>query len=211
MNEHPNNQMRDDEPLPADLLAISGSLDQLGEIDRAAAGASFEQRLAASTFPGLPVGVEQMDSLVSADRDAASATLEDRIFVATRALLNRPVETVASDADAATFAPAPIRIHTRSFRWALRAAAVLTLGAGATLVYLSNQPSPNPTIIAPKTSPSDTDIAKQLEADFQNLGNFLTVALGGSESETAESSSTDSGDLEFPSLDFLNSEVEGSI
>lgn len=206
MNEHPNNQTRPDEAnsLPAELLGINNALNQLGASDRAAADAAFEQRLAASTLPGLP----EIDFLAHADRDSASPTLEDRIFVATRSLLNRPAETVAAEADA----PAPIRIHTRSFRWALRVAAVIALGAGATLIYNSNQPSPAPRPPRPIVAhvPSSTDIAQQLEADFEDLGNFLTVALGNSDNDSSDNSN-DSNELEFPHFDLLNSEVEGSI
>lgn len=221
MNEHPNNPMHADEPqgfaLPPELAEVCGSLELLAAADRAAAGAAFEQRLAASTLPGLPLESEHMESLAHAERHAASPSLEDRIFVATRALLNRPAVAAAVDTDA----PAPIRIHTRSFRWALRAAAVLALGVGGSVLYVANQSPTTPTktgggnSIARNTPSSSTEIAKQLENDFQSLGTILNVALG-SETESnlttttsSESSSLDS--LELPRLDFLENEVEGSI
>ncbi len=154
-----------------------------------------------------------MDSLADADRLAASVSLEDRIFVATRALLNHPGAGVLREDE--RDAPAPIQIRVRSFHWGLRAAAVLTLAAGASLLYVSNQPSRGPLNIAGRTV-TGPEIARQLEGDFENLGNILTVALGGSDTDTAstggsESASLESIDLDLPSLDFLNTDMEGSI
>jgi hypothetical protein len=160
-----------------------------------------------------------MESLAHAERHAASPTLEDRIFFATRELLHRPgvAPPASSDGDA----PAPIRIHSHSFRWALRAAAVLALGAGGALLYFANQSGVAPTktdsgsSIAANTPASTTEMAKQLEDDFQSLGVILNVALG-SETEpnlttTSASDSSSLDSLELPRLDFLNTEVEGSI
>lgn len=210
MNTHASNPLEPADALPPELQAIGDALDRLGAQDRAAAGPAFEQRLAASTLPGLPLAehVEALDALAGADRSAASSTLEDRIFVATRGLLNRPAAAPDNDEVAA---PAPLRVEfraTRASKWGVRIAAMLALGAGVTLVYMGMRPpAPTPTT---DSIPSVDRLARQLEDDFESLAAILSVSHT-SETEAVSSSLENVDELEFPRLDLLNFDGEGSL
>lgn len=205
MNDHTHNLPEDG--IAPELLGVASSLDRLGSLDREAAGALFEARLAAATRPGGSLDERHLSALAGAERGAAAGSLEDRIFVATRGLLPRtPAEA----------APTTMRIRVGFATRALRVAASLAvvLGAGA-LSYNSLGPAKSGTSVASRTSTKA--IASQLEADFADLASILSVALGSSESDTASSSTTletayESGEIDFPQFDLLGSTgTEGSL
>jgi hypothetical protein len=203
MNEHPIQPGGSD--LPHELREIADALDQLGELDRGAPGASFERRMAIATAPGQALEPHRLSALADAERQAAPATLEDRIFIATRSLLHTPSAAAPS-----------LKVHTRRPARMLRAAAALTLVATAALSYIAMRPTPSPlSIPLPSAGESGPVATAQLEDDFAGLAVILNVALGSSDSDTSVTSSTaetlDTATFDLPRFDFLNAELEGSL
>lgn len=202
MSDHTNHP--DHAPLPPELVGIARGLDRLAASEQAAAGAAFEQRLAALTSPAALDGAH-VDTLAHADRGAAPSTLEDRIFQATRSML-KP-------------APAPIPIHIMRTRWAARIAASLLIAGAGLIAYVASRPVDDPTATQKPAGASAEALAASLEDDFAAFGRILNVAMGESETTTAASSATgldslatgDTTEFELPRFDFLKNDMEGSL
>lgn len=218
MNHHPNNTPGEFNPepgrsiplasaMPAELVGVSRLLDDLAELDRAAAPPTMESRVlnvirTQATAPSDAVASadveatdERLDRLAELSRARAASSLEDRIFTATRGIITYQASQIRQPAR---------KKNTFYSSFAFRAAAGLIIGGGIIWTYLSLRPAPTS---SPFLSPGGANVTvASLEADIdQRLDGLKDVfALADVSYTEKQSASTETNELgDWPQYQLL--------
>ena len=219
MNHHPNNTPGEFNPepgrsiplasaMPAELVGVSRLLDDLAELDRAAAPPTMESRVlnvikAQATAPSDAVASadveatdERLERLAELSRARAASSLEDRIFTATRGIITSQATQIRQPAR---------KKSTFYSSFAFRAAAGLLIGGGIIWTYLSLRPTPTSSPFMPNGSGANVTVAS-LEADIDKRLDGLSdlFALAEVSYTEKQSASTETNELgDWPQYQLL--------